>query len=128
MCTSAGPGPDPPVTILHFCPRGAWRAAQENGEYRGDTLASEGFIHCSTADQIHLPANALVRGRTDIVLLEIDPERVSSPVRWEPGDPSDPGSMQFPHVYGPISLDSVIGVHEFPPNPDGTFTVPSRLS
>jgi uncharacterized protein (DUF952 family) len=115
------------VAILHFCSRDAWQAALRGGEYRGDTLNTEGFIHCSTADQIHLPANALVRGRTDIVLLEIDPAVVSSPVRWEPGDPSDPDSMQFPHVYGPIALDAVVGVHEFPPNTEGTFTVPPNL-
>ena len=113
--------------ILHFCPRDAWQAALRDGEYRGDTLAAHGFIHCSTADQIHLPANALVRGRTDIILLEIDPMRLTSPLRWEPGDPAQPDSMQFPHVYGPIPLDAVIGVHDFPPNADGTFSIPAQL-
>lgn len=127
MCTSAAPEAESGVAILHFCPRAAWQAAQDAGEYRGDTLATEGFIHCSTADQVQLPANALVRGRTDIVLLEIDPARLSSPVRWEPGDSARPDSMQFPHVYGPISLDAVIGVHDFPPTADGTFTVPPQL-
>jgi len=117
----------PGQTILHFCTRDAWSAAQAGGEYRGDTLADEGFIHCSTADQVHLPANALVRGRTDIVLLEVDPTRLTAPVRWEPGDPDDAASMQFPHVYGPIPLDAVIDVHDFPPGPDGTFAVPAEV-
>lgn len=115
----------PAGTILHFCGRDAW--AEARGEYRGDTLASEGFIHCSTADQVHLPANALARGRTDLVLLEIDPARLTSVVRWEPGDPSDPSSMKFPHVYGPIELDAVVAVHDFPPGPDGSFAVPDQL-
>ena len=109
------------VTIQHFCSRDAWRAAQASGEYQGDTLATEGFIHCSTADQVHLPANALVRGRTDLVLLELDPDRLTAPLRWEPGDPNDPTSMQFPHVYGPIAVDAVVAVHDFQPGPDGTF-------
>ena len=117
----------PAPTILHFCPRAAWSDAQACGEYRGDTLASEGFIHCSTADQVHLPANAHVPGRTDMVLLELDPARLTSPVRWEPGDPRDPNSMNFPHVYGAIELDAVIAVHDFPPGPDGTFAVPEQL-
>lgn len=109
------------ATILHFCTGDAWRAAQARGAYHGDTLATEGFIHCSTADQVHLPANALVRGRTDLVLLEIDPDRLTAPLRWEPGDPNDLSSMQFPHVYGPIVVDAVVAVHDFQPGPDGTF-------
>ena len=117
----------PVDTILHFCPRSAWTAAQAEGEYRADTLATEGFIHCSTAEQVHLPANALVHGRSDIVLLEVDPARVTVPIRWEPGDPSDPASMQFPHVYGPIPVDAVVGVHDYPPGPDGAFAPPTHL-
>jgi uncharacterized protein (DUF952 family) len=108
-------------TILHFCARDVWQQAQVQGEYRADTLATEGFIHCSPPEQVHLPANTLVRGRTDLVLLEIDPDRLTAPLRWEPGDPNDAESMQFPHVYGPIPVDAVIAVHDFQPGPDGTF-------
>jgi uncharacterized protein (DUF952 family) len=115
------------VTILHFCARDTWISARQDGEYCGDTLATEGFIHCSTVDQVHLPANALVPGRTDIVLLEVAPERLTVPVRWEPGDPNDPESMRFPHVYGPIPVAAVVAVHGFPPGPDGTFTAPAQL-
>lgn len=113
--------------ILHFCAETVWAAAKRDGEYRGDTLATEGFIHCSTADQVHLPANFLIRGRTDQVLLEIDEERLTAPLKWEPGDPGDPHGMRFPHLYGPLNLDAVVAVHPFPPDPDGGFTVPDAL-
>ena len=109
------------MAILHFCPVEAWRAAQESGEYAADTLATEGFIHCSTAEQVHLPANALCRGRRDLVLLEIDESRLPAAPRWEPGDPSDPDSMRFPHVYGPIPVGAVVAVRPFRPGPDGLF-------
>jgi uncharacterized protein (DUF952 family) len=109
------------MAILHFCPAGDWGAAQESGEYAADTLATEGFIHCSTAAQVHLPANALCWGRHDLVLLEIDESRLPEAPRWEPGDPADPDSMRFPHVYGPIPLDAVVSVREFRPGPDGLF-------
>jgi uncharacterized protein (DUF952 family) len=116
------------ANLLHFCPRAGWQAAQAAGRYEGDTLATEGFIHCSTAEQVHLPANALMRGRTDLVLLEIDPDRLVAPLRWEPGDPADPASMRFPHVYGTIPIEAVVAVHDFPPGEDGYFTVPPQLS
>jgi uncharacterized protein (DUF952 family) len=109
------------MAILHFCPADVWRGARDAGEYTADTLATEGFIHCSTAEQVHLPANALCRGRDDLVLLEIDESRLPEAPRWEPGDPSDPDSMRFPHVYGPIPVDAVVAVRPYRPGPDGLF-------
>lgn len=114
------------MTILHFCPRSAWEAARTAGAYAADTLASEGFIHCSTADQVHVPANALARGRTGLVLLEVDETRLPEPPRWE-SDPSDPQAMAFPHVYGPIPVAAVVAVHDFPPGADGRFRLPPTL-
>ncbi len=105
-------------TIVHFCRRDSWAAARAAGEYSGDTLASEGFIHCSPWEHVHVPANALALGRTDLVLLEIDPSRLTAPVRWEPS-PTD--GMTFPHVYGPIDLTAVVAVHDYQPGSDGTF-------
>jgi uncharacterized protein (DUF952 family) len=116
------------MTIVHFCPRADWEAAEAAGAYTADTLASEGFIHCSRADQVHLPADALMRGRTDLVLLEIDEARLPEPPRWEPTDPADPDSMRFPHVYGPVPVTAVVAVHDFPPGPDGRFRPPPALA
>ncbi len=113
------------MTILHFCPRDEWAAAQARGEYASDTLATEGFIHCSTLDQVLFPANALARGRTDLVLLEIEPSLLSAPPVFEPGDA--PESMLFPHIYGPIPVAAVVAVHDFPPGSDGTFSLPVGL-
>jgi uncharacterized protein (DUF952 family) len=104
------------MTILHFCPRGEWTTAKAAGRYTADSLFREGYIHCSTAAAVHLPATALARGRTDLVLLEIDEHRLEWPLRWERAD----GEV-FPHVYGPIGVDAVVAVHEFQPGPDGAF-------
>ena len=72
-------------------------------------------------DLVHLPANALAHGRTDLVLLEIEESLLPEPPRYEPGDPSDPASPLFPHIYGPIPLAAVIAVREWHPEPDGSF-------
>ena len=70
---------------------------------------------------MHLPANRLYRGRTDLVLLYIDPSALDSPIRWEPGVATDPESMLFPHLYGPLSASAVIKVTAYRPAADGTF-------
>lgn len=60
-------------------------------------------MHLSTPDQVALPAQRLFAGRSDLVLLVLDPARIDGAgidVRWEPGVPTDPASMRFPHAYG----------------------------
>jgi uncharacterized protein (DUF952 family) len=109
--------------ILHITSRAQWQAAQAAGAYQGDTLATEGFIHCSTPAQVLGPADALFRGRGDLVLLVIDPTNVGPEIRYE----GLPGGEQFPHVYGPLNLDAVTRVVPFPPQPDGTFRLPAGL-
>jgi uncharacterized protein (DUF952 family) len=112
-------------TILHATSRDSWSAAQAQGAYAADSLAGEGFIHCSKVDQILRVANVLFRGRHGLVLLVIDPGRLTSELRWEPG--ADLTTERFPHVYGPIDLEAVVRVLDFEPGPDGSFTLPPGL-
>jgi uncharacterized protein (DUF952 family) len=68
-----------------------------------------------------LPANRLFAGRVDLVLLYLDPDRLGAPVRWEPGVPSDPAAMLFPHLYGPLRVDAVVDVRPYVLGADGRF-------
>jgi uncharacterized protein (DUF952 family) len=106
--------------ILHITTAAAWEDARTAGTYRPPSLASEGFVHCSSADQVARVADAAFRGGDDLVLLCVETERLGAPVRWErPGDSAE----SFPHVYGPIEPDAVIAVVAFPEGPDG-FELP----
>ena len=107
--------------LLHLCGLGEWSRARACGEIRPEASGGGQFIHLSTPEQVHLPANRLYRGRGDRVLLHIDPALLDSPVRWEPGVETDPESMLFPHLYGPLPVRAVILVTAYPPAPDGTF-------
>jgi uncharacterized protein (DUF952 family) len=109
------------TVIYHFCPRADWAAAQRSGRYAAESLAAQGFIHCSPRDQVHEPANLLARGRTDLVQLEIDESRLAARPVWEDGDPPHPDGRQFPHVYGPIPVAAVRSVTDYLPGPDGLF-------
>lgn len=104
--------------ILHCCPRAAWDSAVAQGAYTADSLAREGFIHCSTPAQILDVANARFRGQDGLVLLCLESERIVGELRYEN---LEGGAQLFPHVYGPINLDAVRQVVDFLPEPDGSF-------
>ncbi|MBK8903392.1 MAG: DUF952 domain-containing protein [Anaerolineaceae bacterium] len=110
--------------ILHITTMNDWETAVAAGEYRLNTLDSEGFIHCSTSEQVLMPANAMFAGQMDLILLLINPAKLTAKLVYE--DCYESGH-QFPHIYGPINLDAVTGFIEFPPNPDGTFSLPNEL-
>lgn len=110
-----------PEILLHMCPRREWERSVAAGVHAPASLAEQGFVHLSSPDQVHLPANRLYAGRDDILLLEIDAARVGATVRWEPGVPGDPESMRFPHLYGPLPIDAVVRTRKYLPGEDGVF-------
>ncbi|MEW6279433.1 MAG: DUF952 domain-containing protein [Candidatus Eremiobacterota bacterium] len=103
--------------IYHLTPR-SWWEAHAHAVYRHPSLDEEGFIHCSTREQLVGTANRYFRGVSGLVALVVDPTRLRAEVRWEGG---------FPHVYGPLEREAVLGVVAFPPGRDGTFTLPEGL-
>ena len=107
--------------ILHITTRSAWETAQHQGLYRHASLETEGFIHASTPAQVLFPANQLYKGEAGLVLLCLDPSKIEPDVVYE--DCYDTGH-QFPHIYGPLNIEAVMGVVDFPPNPDGSFSLP----
>jgi uncharacterized protein (DUF952 family) len=113
--------------ILHITSREAWAAARQAGAYRPPSLESEGFIHCSTPAQVTRVADALYLGQTGLLLLVIDPSRLTAELRWEPPagpGPADASAERFPHLYGPLDAAAVLEALDFPPGPDGTFRLP----
>jgi uncharacterized protein (DUF952 family) len=113
-----------PSVLVHLCSNDEWRSAQAAGEHRPDSLDASGFVHLSTPEQVHLPANRLYAGRTDLVLLRIDPALLTAPIRWEPGVATDPDAMLFPHLYGALPVNAVINVTPYLPDVHGRFAAP----
>lgn len=117
--------------IYHITSRTAWDEAQAKSAYTAPSLETEGFIHCSTLEQVLPVANAFYAGQTGLYLLVIEPTLLSSTLKWEPPSggtppPGVPEGLMFPHVYGPINLDAVVKVVDLE-STDGTFMLPSGL-
>lgn len=113
-----------PDVLLHMCTATEWETARAAGALTPPSLAEAGFVHLSTPEQVELPANRLFHGRSDVLLLVLDPARIDVEIRWEPGVPGDPASMRFPHAYGPIPEAAVRAVLPYHPGSDGSFTRP----
>jgi uncharacterized protein (DUF952 family) len=110
-------------TILHITQRQAWGTAKNLGTYQSNTLATEGFIHCSTVSQVIGSANRFFKSQADLVVLLIDIDRVNAEIRYEGVDPAN----LFPHIYGELNIDAVIGAIDLEADTNGSFILPQQL-
>jgi len=112
--------------IFHITSRTSWSAAQQSGCYSAESLESEGFIHCSKANQIMRVANTFFTKQHGLVILKIDPARLKSELRCDAG--TDKANELFPHIYGPLNLEAVTSVFDFELGLDGEFHLPQALA
>ena len=93
--------------IYHITTAEQWEKAKSIGFYEADSLAVEGFIHCSTEDQVTGVLERYYQGQTGLVKLTIDRQKVDRPVIFELA-----GSINevFPHIHGVLNLDAVVDI------------------
>jgi uncharacterized protein (DUF952 family) len=93
--------------IYHVTTAAAWEEARQKGEYESPSLKEEGFIHCSLENQVAGVLERYFSGKTDLVKLEIDTEKLDKPFFY---DWSTSSEDTFPHIYGSINLSAVVRV------------------
>jgi uncharacterized protein (DUF952 family) len=93
--------------IYHVTTSKAWEAAQANQSYMPQDFEKDGFIHCSIERQIEGVLERFYQGQTGLVKLKIEKAKVQRPVLFELAE--DLNEL-FPHIYGPLNLDSVVAV------------------
>jgi uncharacterized protein (DUF952 family) len=99
--------------LFHIVDHEVWSAAAEAGEYRPASLDTEGFVHCSFAEQVAPVADARFAGVAGLCVVELDPSRVGE-IRVE--DSYGEGRV-FPHVYGPLPIAAAVAIHPLPRDP-----------
>ena len=107
--------------IFHITPQTTWEQTVLNGSYLPDSLAAEGFVHCSTREQVLETGNRFYHGQPGLVLLEIDPACLDACVKFEN---LEGGTTLFPHIYGALNLNAVVRVFPFEPQESGNFSFP----
>ena len=109
------------TTILHIARRSEWAHALAGPSrlYRPPSLATDGFIHCSTIEQAVETANRCFPGQLDLVLLCLDEKDLGAELKCE--GPSSPRACdgraheRFPHICAPLDVSSVARVVPFVP-------------
>ncbi len=99
-----------------------WREAEQAGVFRGAGIdLTDGFIHFSTIEQAGETAAKHFAGKSDLVLVAVDADKLGDRLEWEVSR----GGALFPHLYGTLQTRSALWVKPLPLGPDGKHIFPS---
>lgn len=93
--------------IYHVTTAEQWQAAEQAGQYSHPSLASEGFIHCCSMEQLPGVLERYYQGKDGLLLLHINPQLLSSPLQY---DLSPSLNQLFPHSYGAIPINAIVKI------------------
>jgi uncharacterized protein (DUF952 family) len=93
--------------LYHITSEAEANEALRTGEYVPKTFETEGFIHCSYRHQVPGTLNRIFKGRTDLVVFEID--RAKLPCRVI-AENLEGGAELFPHIYGRLQMTAVVRI------------------
>jgi uncharacterized protein (DUF952 family) len=108
----------------HGTPRLYFESLDPSQPYIPPDFERDGFIH-TTEGREALSIILTLHYKDapgDWLVLYIDKERLTSPVRYD-----DPAEV-FPHIYGPLNRDAIVGVRPIQRAADGTFLKPEPLA
>ncbi len=113
------------MIIYHITSQAKLQPVLTGTDYTGDTLQTEGFIHCSTAGQVLEVANQRFKGQSGLVVMLIDTDQVKPEIRYEN---LEGGTRLFPHIYGPLNPEAIHKIVDLNPGQDGFFALPDDMS
>ena len=93
------------MLIYHIVLPERWKSLDPDAAYEAESLATEGFIHCSYASQLEKVLERYYSGVANVLILGIDAERLTSPFVEE----ASTNNEIYPHIYGPINRDAIVG-------------------
>lgn len=96
--------------VCHIVTTDELRSYTASGIIHPESLDSEGFVHCSTSEQVAATLGRYYANRDDITVLTLRVADIGPEVRWEESHPGE----WFPHVYGPITMTAVVAQAQRP--------------
>lgn len=94
---------------------------EHDGRFDGAPIdLADGYVHLSTADQLAGTVDRHFAGQDDLHLAAVDLEALGPAIRWEEAR----GGALFPHLYGPLTLATVIAYGPLEHHADGSIKLP----
>ena len=93
--------------IYHLTTVEEWEDAQDKGAYEPPSFQREGFIHCCTETQLQSVLEKHFKGQENLVKLVIDPKSLTEKLQY---DMDETSQQEFPHIYGPLNIQSVVQI------------------
>ncbi len=103
--------------IYHLIPEDEWTKVSGLKHYEHMSLQEEGFIHFSFAPQIDGVIKRYYQNLNSIFILKVDVSKIQSKLKIE----ETPEHGSFPHLYGKLNLDAVVGVYKIQIGSDGQY-------
>ena len=96
------------MLIYHIVLPEVWEKAKHESDYEADSLATEGFIHCSYRNQLEEVLERYYKDAGTVFVLAINPHFLTSNLIAEPSTNRE----IYPHIYGKINKAAIVGVEE----------------
>jgi uncharacterized protein (DUF952 family) len=103
--------------IFHLITPQRWEKALIEGHYRPESLQKEGFIHCSSWDQLLESAERHYKDADTLVVVFIIEKHVKKELVWE----KSRNGEDFPHLYGQFPFGAVETTKLMVRNAQGKF-------
>lgn len=97
-----------PEHLYHLASIDEWAGYQAAGVIAPESLAAEGFVHCSWGRQVAGTLERHFAGVTGLLALQLDAGALGATALVE--EDSYGSGQAFPHAYGPIPVDAVAAV------------------
>jgi len=99
------------MLIYHITHQEEWDNQYPAGRYLPENFTSDGFIHCSTSNQVRSVAERLYQGHAHLIVLEIDTSLLEKQPVFEN---LEGGKDLYPHLYSHLPTSAVSNVLNLP--------------
>ena len=94
-----------PLTAYKVLTAKQMATLERDGCFQGAPVdLADGYIHMSTADQLTETVDKHFTGQSDLHVAAVDLGSFGESLKWE----ESRGGQLFPHLYGPLLLETVV--------------------